>query len=293
MIGYDVTRRINNPRFRSWSMPSDKYLDANLLSRRDIVKDNKRQQILFRPRIHSLRRVPAFTIQTEQYNTKPITPALGATHRHREVHFLSRPAPPPPDENLKKFLRLYEDRQFPIRITSGGSWRNNQQTRSLEWQVDPNQLKAYDKRELLRRFAVGLPVEKEPYCLIAVQGFKDLLSTAHGAQMLAESLTDVVPSIRKGLNSPRLWKKLEMLELLRQITEMAGIGPLLVPFYRMILPPLRVGKATRVSTDISTSDRDRLQNSIDKTLMTLEQTGGPNAYINIKYLIPEHQSFYK
>ena len=32
----------------------------------------------------------------------------------------------------------------------------------------------------------------QPYSLIAIQGFKDLLSTTHGAQMLADSLTDVV-----------------------------------------------------------------------------------------------------
>ncbi|KAI1727921.1 parkin co-regulated protein domain-containing protein [Ditylenchus destructor] len=291
MISFDVTRRVNNPRFRSWSMPNHFCLDENVLMRRDVIKDNKRQQILFRPRIHSVRRVPAFTIQTEQMNTKPFTPALGISS-HKQLYMFARPSPPPPDENLKQFLRLYEDRQFPIRVLSGTSQKENfHQRRSIEWQVDPNQLKAYDRRELLRRFAVGLAVEREPYSLIAIQGFKDLLSTTHGAQMLADSLTDVIPNLRKGLNSPRLWKKLEMLELLRQMAQMTGIGVLLVPFYRMLLPPLRIGKSTRVSTDITTSDRDKLHNAIDKTLIILEQTGGPNAYINIKYLLPEYQSF--
>lgn len=54
MISYDITRRRNNPRFRSTSheFQADNY--------RDFVKDNKRHQILFRPRIQSLRRVRFF-----------------------------------------------------------------------------------------------------------------------------------------------------------------------------------------------------------------------------------------
>ncbi|KAH7723137.1 hypothetical protein AAVH_09393 [Aphelenchoides avenae] len=72
MIPFDVTRRCRNPRWRSVSprFKVDTY--------RDIVKDNKRNQILYRPRDYSLRKVPAFTIQTEQFCTRPFTPKKAA-----------------------------------------------------------------------------------------------------------------------------------------------------------------------------------------------------------------------
>lgn len=51
MIGYDVTKGLNNPRFRSRSLEfqADNY--------RNFVKDNKRHQILFRRQMQSPRRV--------------------------------------------------------------------------------------------------------------------------------------------------------------------------------------------------------------------------------------------
>lgn len=79
--------------------------------------------------------------------------------------------------------------------------------RAIEWNIDPNQLNIADSRELLKRFAVGLSLEKQvselkkslelakmlqPYSLIAVNGFQDMLNTPQGPQILAESLTDVV-----------------------------------------------------------------------------------------------------
>jgi len=50
-----------------------------------------------------------------------------------------------------------------------------------------------------------------------------------------------VPAIRKGLNSRKLSKKIEMLDLIRLMAELPGIGQLLLPFYRTLLPPLSKG----------------------------------------------------
>lgn len=59
MINFNVTRKFQNLRFLSVS-PShfnQKYDIEKTVYKRDIVKDNKRNQITFRPRVYSLRRV--------------------------------------------------------------------------------------------------------------------------------------------------------------------------------------------------------------------------------------------
>ena len=48
-----------------------------------------------------------------------------------------------------------------------------------------------------------------------------------------------IPQLRLALNSGQTWKKLEALELLREIAQIEGIGPKLVPHFRILLPPLR------------------------------------------------------
>lgn len=47
-----------------------------------------------------------------------------------------------------------------------------------------------------------------------------------------------IPQLRLALNSSQVWKKLEALELLRDVAQMPGVGPRLVPYFRMLLPPL-------------------------------------------------------
>lgn len=97
-----------------------------------------------------------------------------------------------------------------------------------------------------------------------------------------------------------------MLDLLQRMIAMEGIGPLLVPFYRIILPPLSelfnsilyllfyhpVGRGVpnRINEDITTSERDKYNETVSNTLNDLERSGGRHAYINIKYLLPDYQS---
>ncbi|KAI6184312.1 Parkin coregulated protein [Aphelenchoides bicaudatus] len=269
MISYDVTRPCRNPRFRSWS-PRFK-VDCS----RDIVKDNKRNQILYQKRIHSLRRVPGFTIQAEQKCTKPYTPATGFSRRQSSAC---------DDENEKKFIKFYEDRQLPVRVVNSASKRN------IEWLINPAELTVIESRDLLRKISCGLSSIKQPYDMIALRSFQDLISLNDAPIILAQALTDTIPNIRRGLSSTSTHKRMEILDLLRRITNMEGIGPLLVPFYRVLLPPLRQKMmASMISEDITTSETDRYNEAVLSTLHELEQTGGRHAFINIKYIIPDYQ----
>lgn len=81
-----------------------------------------------------------------------------------------------------------------------------------------------------------------------------------------------------------------MLELIEQICHLNGCGRLMVPFYRQLLPPFRHSNQSKISTDISQTSKDKYWNKVDRILNVLEQTGGPTAYINIKYILPHYQS---
>lgn len=97
---------------------------------RNFVADNKRAQLMLRPppptrRPHSLRRVPAFSVQANfQPDTRPFTPAAPHRRRRFSEQLVLEPTSrcsPAADEALRRFQRLYEDRRFPIRIVSASA----------------------------------------------------------------------------------------------------------------------------------------------------------------------------
>ncbi|EGZ14338.1 hypothetical protein PHYSODRAFT_510898, partial [Phytophthora sojae] len=66
------------------------------------------------------------------------------------------------------------------------------------------------------------------------------------------------------------------------------VGPLLVPYYRQVLPILNMFKNKRryLGDDVDF----RQQRSQDLALELLERTGGEDAFINIKYMVPTYES---
>lgn len=72
------------------------------------------------------------------------------------------------------------------------------------------------------------------------------------------------------------------------------IGEALVPYYRQILPIFNIfrNNNTSIGDKIEYSQRKRLNlgDLITETLELLEQTGGEDAFINIKYMIPTYES---
>lgn len=72
------------------------------------------------------------------------------------------------------------------------------------------------------------------------------------------------------------------------------IGEALVPYYRQILPIFNLFRNSNVNIGdhIEYSQRKRLNlgDLITETLELFEQTGGEDAFINIKYMIPTYES---
>jgi hypothetical protein len=72
------------------------------------------------------------------------------------------------------------------------------------------------------------------------------------------------------------------------------IGEALVPYYRQILPIFNIfrNSNSNIGDKIEYNQRKRINlgDLISETLELLEQTGGEDAFINIKYMIPTYES---
>ena len=72
------------------------------------------------------------------------------------------------------------------------------------------------------------------------------------------------------------------------------IGEALVPYYRQILPIFNIFRNNNknIGDKIEYDQRKRMNlgDLIMETLELLEQTGGEDAFINIKYMIPTYES---
>lgn len=70
------------------------------------------------------------------------------------------------------------------------------------------------------------------------------------------------------------------------------VGQALVPYYRQLLAVCNLYKNINVNLgNFVDADRDnRIGDVIEDTLNILEQCGGPNAFINIKYMVPTYES---
>lgn len=74
------------------------------------------------------------------------------------------------------------------------------------------------------------------------------------------------------------------------------IGIALVPYYRQILPIFYIMGAISInetsSNKMELMQKQRMLDQIGKTLHLLEKHGGPDAFINIKYIIPTYESYF-
>lgn len=70
------------------------------------------------------------------------------------------------------------------------------------------------------------------------------------------------------------------------------VGQALVPYYRQILPICNLFRDVNVNLGegIDFKRDTRLGDVIEDTLQILEKYGGPDAYINIKYMVPTYES---
>lgn len=86
-----------------------------------------------------------------------------------------------------------------------------------------------------------------------------------------------------------------MLKIIQKLVLSAEmVGEALVPYYRQLLPIFNIFRNNNknIGDKIEYNQRKKLNlgDLITETLELLEQTGGEDAFINIKYMIPTYES---
>lgn len=182
-----------------------------------------------------------------------------------------------------KFRRFFERGDLPIKMKHGA-------TPGVEWKVEPERL---DYVYHLPIFFEGLLERTEPFATMAFQGLQDLLNAARGKQpsLLAPCIATIIVPIKTCLNTKDnviMCRAINMLQLLIRCD--TSVGEILVPYYRQLLPVMSLfrGNNKNLGDGIEYGQRKRenMGDLVAETLELFERTGGEDAFINIKYMIP-------
>jgi len=183
-----------------------------------------------------------------------------------------------------QFRFFYERGDFPIAL--GHDTKGNK----IQWKVEIEKL---DFHHYLPLFFDGLCETQHPYDFFAEQGVLDMLK-AGGSKVLPVIPQLIIP-IKNALNTRNPVVVARILKILQELVYCAPfIGEALVPYYRQILPVLNIFKAKNETLGDAIAygqrKRENIGDLIEETLEAFEKTGGEDAFINIKYMIPTYES---
>lgn len=181
------------------------------------------------------------------------------------------------------FPTAYIRGQLPIMIQhqTGGS--------SLRWTQNVDEL---DFCTLLPLFVEGIREQQKPYSFLATQGLSSMLK--HGVEepeKVHGCLHKIIQPLRTALNSRHPDVILRTLQCIMDMLQIDGIGVALLPYYRQLLPVMNIFRTQRhnLGDGMDYSQKSDLSNMIQNTLELMEKTGGPDAFINLKYMIPTYE----
>ncbi|KAI8897589.1 parkin co-regulated protein-domain-containing protein [Globomyces pollinis-pini] len=182
------------------------------------------------------------------------------------------------------FRKLYDRGDFPISVN------HDAKGNKINWKVDIEKL---DYHHYLPLFFSGLCETEEPYAFLARQGIHDLLDK--GGSKILPVVPQLIIPIKKALNTRNIHVITTTLKVLQHLVESADmVGEALVPYYRQILPIFNLFKNKNVNLGdgiyYSQQKRENIGDLIQETLEKFELTGGEDAFINIKYMVPTYES---
>jgi len=183
-----------------------------------------------------------------------------------------------------EFRRFYDRGDLPIQIFHGAVGGK------IAWKVDVEKL---DYHHYLPIFFDGLREKEDPYRFMAVQGTYDMLEK--GGPKILPVVPQLIVPIKTSLNTRDNELMCTMLKVLQTLV-LSGemIGEALVPYYRQILPVCNIYKNNNLNLgdkmDFGQRKRMNMGDLISETLQILEEHGGEDAFINIKYMIPTYES---
>ncbi|KAJ1561969.1 hypothetical protein HK405_001341 [Cladochytrium tenue] len=182
------------------------------------------------------------------------------------------------------FRKLYDRGDFPMAVN------HDAKGNKINWKVDIEKL---DYHHYLPLFFSGLCETEEPYAFLARQGIHDLLDK--GGNKILPVVPQLIIPIKKALNTRNPHVITTTLKVLQHLVESADmVGEALVPYYRQILPVFNLFKNKNVNLGdgiyYSQQKRENIGDLIQETLEKFELTGGEDAFINIKYMVPTYES---
>ncbi|KAL3968815.1 GON-4-like protein [Sarotherodon galilaeus] len=182
------------------------------------------------------------------------------------------------------FRKYYERGELPIAVNHEN--RGN----SIAWKVDVETL---DYHHYLPLFFDGLTETAFPYELFARQGIHDMLD--RGGPKILPVIPQLIMPIRNALNTRNHQVMCTTIKVLQHLVMSADkVGEALVPYFRQILTVFNLFKNKRKNLgdgiDYGQWKKEDIGKLINETLQIFERYGGPDAYINIKYMIPTYQS---
>eukprot|EP00903_Cladosiphon_okamuranus_P015372 g14198.t1 len=216
-------------------------------------------------------------------NSRPLSAPAGLRRRRA-------PAPPKAGAWRRRaisdtlFRKYYVRGDLPISVDHTGH-RN-----AIRWKIRPAEL---DFHVYLPIFFDGLREVEDPYRFLAVQGTLDMIESA------PDKVLPVIPQLilptKTALNTREPRIICPTLKILQQMILLSPmVGQALVPYYRQLLPVFNLfrGKNSNMGDAIDYNQRSRtnIGELIMETLEVMEQFGGPDAFINIKYMVPTYES---
>jgi hypothetical protein len=201
------------------------------------------------------------------------------------------PSSPPKAGALRKrpigkttFRKFYDRGDLPIQIFHGGCGGK------IAWKVDIEKL---DYHHYLPIFFDGCQEKEDPCRFLAVQGVYDMLDK--GGSKILPVVPQLIIPVKIALNTRDTEIMCTMMKILQHLVKSGEmIGEALVPYYRQILPVFNLYKnANKNQGDlIEYGQRKRMNmgDLIAETLDLFESSGGEDAFINIKYMIPTYES---
>eukprot|EP00644_Phytophthora_capsici_P008713 jgi/Phyca11/7614/fgenesh1_pm.PHYCAscaffold_20_\ len=183
-----------------------------------------------------------------------------------------------------RFRYFYDRGDLPVRVNFAGA------VRKLQWQVD---LSLLDFTHYLPVFMEGLRELEEPYHFLALNGTLDMLEKG-GSRVLPCLARMILPMKAKLMTRNQTVLCLQMKVLQRLVLCCPYSGEALVPYYRQLLSIFNLFITKRVNCGDSIDYAQRRQENVGdlilETLNILEKHGGPDAFVNIKYMIPTYES---
>ena len=200
----------------------------------------------------------------------------------------------PPNTMLRRALELHD---LPCHIN-----HNSGSKRTLAWDVPAEEL---DYQQHLPVFFDGLREQEAPLPFIATTAIADLLAMA--PHKVAPVVPSIVLAVRQALNTRHADVMRRTIVALTQLAladtgakagpEGAKIAKAMLPYFRQILPILNIFAQRYMSTKMGIDDEKRgerkVEDLIQELLNALELHAGPDAYLNIRYMVPSYTSALK